>query len=307
MSSALVGYTGFVGSNLMKSNKFDRFYNSSNIGDAQNTCPELLVYAGVRAEKYMANQKPEEDSQRIQDAIKNIELINPKKLILISTIDVYNKPEQVDEDSIIDSEKLQPYGYNRYRLEQWVENNIRDYVVLRLPGLYGDNLKKNFIFDYLHKIPMILSKTKYYELCSMDSNIARYYEDLGNGFFHCAALEQDMPALSSLFENIGFSALNFTDSRGCYQFYNLAYLWEHIQIIMDHGINKINISTEPVRISELYRYICGKDFINEIHQTVPAYNFKTKYARLFHNNDGYIFDKKFVLNDINRYIKEHMV
>lgn len=44
---SLVGYTGFVGSNLAESHSFDGLYHSKNIEQAYGTKPELLVYAGV--------------------------------------------------------------------------------------------------------------------------------------------------------------------------------------------------------------------------------------------------------------------
>ena len=43
---ALVGYTGFVGSNIYTSGEFDAVYNSKNIEEAFGTKPDLLVYAG---------------------------------------------------------------------------------------------------------------------------------------------------------------------------------------------------------------------------------------------------------------------
>ena len=33
MKNALIGYTGFIGKNLMSQIKFDSFYNSKNIND----------------------------------------------------------------------------------------------------------------------------------------------------------------------------------------------------------------------------------------------------------------------------------
>ena len=86
--NALVGYTGFVGSNLYRSYKFDKIYNSKNIEESFGTNPDLLVYAGVRAEKYLANNNKEKDYEIILNAEDNIKKINPKKIVLISTIDV---------------------------------------------------------------------------------------------------------------------------------------------------------------------------------------------------------------------------
>ena len=88
----LVGHTGFVGSNLKEQVHFDGLYNSQNISEAFSTNPDWLVYSGVRAEKFLANSAPETDFEIIEQAIDNIRKINPKKLILISTVDVYPNP-----------------------------------------------------------------------------------------------------------------------------------------------------------------------------------------------------------------------
>lgn len=70
MKTSLVGYTGFVGSNLAGSFKFDNLYNSKNIGEAFESNPDLLVYAGIRAEKFLANKFPEKDMEIIENAKK---------------------------------------------------------------------------------------------------------------------------------------------------------------------------------------------------------------------------------------------
>ena len=82
---ALVGYTGFVGSNLDAATNFDGRYNSKNISEAFGTAPDLLIYAGVPAAKYLANSAPEKDFEIILQAQENIKKIAPKKLVLIST------------------------------------------------------------------------------------------------------------------------------------------------------------------------------------------------------------------------------
>ena len=83
--TAVVGYSGFVGSKIYAAGKFDAVYNSKNIREAYGTNPDLLIYAGLRAEKYLANQAPQKDMERISLAEDNIAKINPKKLVLIST------------------------------------------------------------------------------------------------------------------------------------------------------------------------------------------------------------------------------
>ena len=114
--------------------------------------------------KYLANNEPKKDLEQIRIAENNILRINPKKLVLISTIDVFKKPSGVDENSVIETDGLHAYGYNRYLLECWVRENYPDALIIRLPGLFGKNIKKNFIYDFINVIPFMLKEDKYLEL-----------------------------------------------------------------------------------------------------------------------------------------------
>lgn len=306
MKTQLVGNTGFVGSNLQSEYTFDELYNSQNIIEAYEKNPDLLVYSGVPAQKFLANKEPKKDFEIIKNAINNIKKINPKEIVLISTIDVYKEPINVDEDTKINTENLQPYGYNRYCLEKWVSENIEDHLIVHLPGLYGKNIKKNFIYDLIHVIPSMLTYEKYQELINKDNTIEKYYENQENGFYKVKQFDKvEENILKEYFDNIGFSALNFTDSRGKFQFYNLKYLWKHIQIARKNNIKVLNLATEPVGVSEIYEYIKNRKFVNEVANSVPNYNFKTKYAKIFDGKDGYIFSKEFILEDIKKFVEEN--
>ena len=303
----LVGYTGFVGSNIVSKKSFQGLYNSKNIQSAYNTTPNLLVYAGLPAEKFIANKDPEGDMQKIQGAINNIKAINPKKLVLISTIDVYPFPNSVDEDSAIDKMELLPYGFDRLYLEEFVEQNLKEYLIVRLPGLFGTNIKKNFIYDFIHFIPALLKETKYQELSAVSDLIKELYQDQGNGFYKCIASHKERKVLRKEFEKVGFSALNFTDSRSVFQFYDLSNLWKDINIALNHGIKKLNISTEPVSISELYEFLTNKTFVNEfLQENIPHYDFRSKYATVFGGKDGYLYEKQMVMNSIKNFVEAEM-
>ncbi len=307
MVTSLVGYTGFVGSNIVGEYNFNNLYNSKNISDSYGTRPDILIYAGVRAEKFIANNEPEQDYKIVEEAFSNIKQINAKKVVLISTIDVYKKPILVNEDTVIDTENLHPYGLNRYYLEQWVSKEF-DSTIIRLPGLFGRNIKKNFIFDLIHIIPTMLKKEKFLELSQVNIDLHKYYYLVDNGFYRCKDLNTDERSiLKTIFEEICFSAINFTDSRGDFQFYNLAYLWRHIKIALNNNINILNLATEPVNIGEMYNIIYHKEFKNEITNVIPKYNYLTKYDELYEGKDGYIFSKEKVLADILKFVKGYSV
>ena len=303
---ALVGYTGFVGSNLYAVGDFDAVYNSKNIEEAFGTEPDLLVYAGLRAEKYLANNAPEKDMELIYQAEENISKIKPKKLVLISTIDVFKVPAGVDETTKIDTVELHPYGYDRYQLEVWVRENYPDALIIRLPGLFGKNIKKNFIYDYINVIPFMLKESKMEELCEKDAQLKEYYNHQDNGFYKLADItDEERSLLKGKFKKLGFSALNFTDSRAKYQFYNLGRLWSDIQIALDNDIKLWHPATEPVSASELYEYLSGEKFVNELNGTPADYDYKTVYDGVFKGNNGYIADKEQVLKEIEAFVQSY--
>ncbi len=303
MTKALVGYTGFVGSNIYAVGEFDAVYNSKNIEEAYGTNPDLLIYAGMRAEKYLANNFPDKDMELIHQAEENITKINPKKLVLISTIDVFKVPKSVDENSEIDTEGLHAYGYNRYQFELWVREKYSDALIIRLPGLFGTNIKKNFIYDYINVIPFMLKTEKFEELAAKDAELKNYYELQDNGFYKVNIVESDREKLKDKFRALGFSALNFTDSRSIYQFYNLGRLWADIQTALKAGIKLWHPATEPVSAGEVYKYLTGNDFVNELGGVPADYDYRTIHADKFGGSDGYICDKEQILREIKEFVE----
>ncbi len=302
MITAIVGYTGFVGQNLCLAHHFDAVYNSKNIKEAYGTEPELLVFAGIRAEMFTANHFPDKDLANIHEAIDNLKRIKPKKLVLISTISVYPKFEG-DENTDVDNDANTAYGKNRRYLEKWVEDNYDDYLIVRLPALYGMGIKKNFIYDMIHYIPNLLKEQKYNELFR-DSQLSNFYENRGDGFYKCIAkTKEERASLKSYFEKVGFSALNFTDSRSEYQYFNLINLWHIIKNAIDNKIKLLTIATEPILSSELYEAIFNKPFINEVADNYPIEHLKSIHAEIFGGENGYLYSKKQLLDDIKFFVK----
>jgi len=151
MMRGLVGYTGFVGGTLMRAVPFHALYNSSNARDMRGRQFDLFVVAGAPAEKWKANREPDRDRASIEGLIANIAEVDAASAILISTVDVYPNPVHVDETSAIDADAQQPYGRHRLLLEQAFRARFPSGLIVRLPALFGDGLKKNAIFDLLHQ------------------------------------------------------------------------------------------------------------------------------------------------------------
>ena len=148
--NALIGYTGFVGSTLLKQANFEYLYRSTNIGEIAGNTFDTVVCAGAPAQKWIANREPEADRQKIEDLIAHLKSMTCKTFVLISTVDVFKSPIGVDEDSIVDESELHAYGLHRRLLEKFVESYFPSHLIIRLPGLVGSGLRKNVIFDFLN-------------------------------------------------------------------------------------------------------------------------------------------------------------
>lgn len=150
MKSALIGFSGFVGATLLKQSSFEHLYRSTNIHEIDGHAFDTVVCAGAPAQKWIANRNPEIDRENIDELIGHLKKIKCNTFVLISTVDVFTCPNGVDEDSNVDVEGLHPYGFNRRRLEQFVQSNFERHLIVRLPGLVGPGLRKNIIFDFLN-------------------------------------------------------------------------------------------------------------------------------------------------------------
>lgn len=150
MKSALIGHTGFVGGNLASQNPFDALFNSKNIKEIRGQHYDLLVISGAPAAKWIANRDPEADLANLDRLMLNLDGAEADFTVLMSTVDVYPDPREVDESTPIDQAKQHAYGRNRLLLEEFVAQRYPQHLILRLPGLFGRGLKKNAIYDFLH-------------------------------------------------------------------------------------------------------------------------------------------------------------
>ena len=166
-NTALIGHTGFVGSNLMQQGQFTACFNSRNITDIAGQSFDTIVCAGVQAVKWKANKEPEADWRGIEGLLAPLSTVNAQRFILISTIDVYANPDGETEDVPPPAEN-HAYGRHRAKVEDFVRERFANHHIIRLPGLFGAGLKKNVIFDLLHDngldVIQPLSSFQYYLL-----------------------------------------------------------------------------------------------------------------------------------------------
>jgi nucleoside-diphosphate-sugar epimerase len=149
-NSALIGHTGLVGNNLARQHRFDDLYNSSNIHEIAGKSYDLLVCSGVSGTKWVANRNPEQDKLSITRLFECLKNVHVRTFILISTVDVYGIPDRVTETTPIDVTIQTPYGRHRHELEVNIRERFQNPLIVRLPAIYGWQLKKNALYDLMH-------------------------------------------------------------------------------------------------------------------------------------------------------------
>ena len=199
--NCLIGHTGFVGSNILEQGNFDKCYNSKNITDIDGMKFDLLVCAGVSGLKWKANKHPQEDYEQIINLISHLNKVEFKKMVLISTGSVYDNPAD------------NAYGSNRLYLETYLLNNFKNVSIVRLPSLFGKNLRKNSLYDLLNSdfdyLPNIKSTFQYYDLGDIWSDITIVLDNkLKVVNFGTEPLE-----FSKILDLFSFESLNISDDK----------------------------------------------------------------------------------------------
>lgn len=150
--NAIIGYTGFVGSNLSNQKKFDLFFNSKNINNITNYNIDTAYVAAPSATKWIINKSPICDLKNIVNLSSLLLKSKIKRIVLISTIDVYKDKNFLHDESFVNHKNIgnSSYGQNRLFFEKIIKENSNCFNIIRVPGLFGPNLKKNIIYDLIN-------------------------------------------------------------------------------------------------------------------------------------------------------------
>jgi len=151
MAISLVGYSGFIGQQLMKDygREIGNIYNSKNIKHLGDMAHDTLIIAAPSATKWQANKNPKEDLAKVSKLINALKDVQAKEVIHISTCDVFDYSKGNRNFELDETFSDQPYSKHRRLLEDAVKG--LNYRILRLPTVYGQGMKKNIFFDLITK------------------------------------------------------------------------------------------------------------------------------------------------------------
>jgi len=168
MRNCIIGYSGFVGNKISKKKKFIKI-NSKNIQKIENKSFDVIYCAAPTGKKFIVNKNPLKDFKNIVKLIKILKTVKCKKFILISTIDIYQyKTNKVNEKYIPKKKYIESYGSNRLYFEEFIKKFFENHHVIRLPNLFGDGLKKNFIYDLIYRERIFINKKSVVQLFNLN-------------------------------------------------------------------------------------------------------------------------------------------
>ena len=148
LKDAIIG-TGYIGSYLKKKTNIKKIYNSKNIQTIRNSHFNNLYIAAPSSKKFLSNKNPKKDKKNIEILINYLKTIECKKVICISTVDVYSQKTS-SEKSLIFKKKLNPYGLNRLNFNRFIKKKFKNHLIVKLPSLFGYKEKKGFFYDLIN-------------------------------------------------------------------------------------------------------------------------------------------------------------
>jgi nucleoside-diphosphate-sugar epimerase len=146
----LVGCTGFVGGHLARQFDFTHRVHRSDLASIAGIHTDLLVCAGLPAEKWRANRDPGSDWANMAVLAQVLTSVRAERAVLISTIDVYQPPMNVDETTAPQFNGVSAYGSHRCWFETFFQARFVNAMIIRLPGLFAPDVRKNLIHDLIH-------------------------------------------------------------------------------------------------------------------------------------------------------------
>jgi nucleoside-diphosphate-sugar epimerase len=148
--TALIGHTGFVGGLLASRASFDLLIHRANLEELRDRSLERVVCAGLPAAKWIANRDPQADRANVTVLQDVLRTVTARSFVLISTIDIYPRIRDANEDFDCTGIPNHAYGLHRLEFEAFVRRQFPHATILRLPALFGPGLRKNVIFDLLN-------------------------------------------------------------------------------------------------------------------------------------------------------------
>ncbi|MEE4155022.1 MAG: hypothetical protein V2I27_12755 [Erythrobacter sp.] len=311
--NGLIGHTGFVGSNLARQARFARVYNSRTIEGLGGERFDALVCAAAPGSMFEANRDPAADRAKVHALIEQLDRVEADRFVLVSSIAVLARFDGCDDEGTSAFQTELAYGRHRRELEAFVEDRFADHLIVRLPALFGEGLKKNLVFDLLNPVPSMLPAQKLAVIGeALEPPLAQMLSELyapgalaGVAMLDRAALARHprRGVLEAALIAMGQDAIQFHHRDTTYQYYELARLWADIETALAAGLTHLHCATEPLRAADIHQRLTGRP-MPETTARLHAENMHTRHAALWGREAPYLADAGEVLERLAVFIEQ---
>ena len=165
---AIVG-EGLIGKRLAKFVNPTHTFNSKTLLDLLMNEYDTVYVAAPSGNRIWASENPGFDQASIGLLIRNFLVTRCNRIVLMSTGDTQVRPDS-------------GYGKNRLELETAVRGRFENHYIIRLPGLIGNDITKNILYDIKHKTEWVSKingaiKQQWYPLDDLEYDIPKIIND----------------------------------------------------------------------------------------------------------------------------------
>lgn len=107
-----------------------------------------------------------------------------------------------------------------------------------------------------------------------------------------------------IFDLINKKYIESINTDSSYQFYSLDKLSNDIKIAMNNNLIKLNVATEPIKITEVINTCLDYSIISNNNASKREENMLSKYGKLWGSQTKYLYSKHEVLEDLKYFIKQ---
>lgn len=159
---AIVG-EGLIGKRLAKFVNPTHTFNSKTLLDLPMNDYDTVYVAAPSGNRIWASENPGFDQASTGLLIRNLLVTRCNRIVLMSTGDTQVRPDS-------------GYGKNRLELETAVRGRFSNHYIIRLPGLIGNDITKNILYDIKHQTEWAtkintLTKQQWYPLDNLEQDI----------------------------------------------------------------------------------------------------------------------------------------
>lgn len=308
----LIGHSGFVGSHLKSQHTFNRMFNRTNADQIVGPDFETLVCAAAPGSMFEANRFPATDEARIDALIDLLSRVSARNFILVSSIAVLRDFAGQDDETTTSFQEELAYGKHRRKLEVFCQARFENCLIVRLPALFGQGLKKNFVFDLMNPIPSMLTEARMTEIVavlSKEQSVALRDTFEWSDHLQMYVVNRKLLAgsgyrttLETALAERGFSATGFTNPHTTFQFYNLANLWRDIDLARSAGLSIIHLATEPVTANTVHEHLIGSA-MPLTSARLHSEDMHTAHADIWDRSGPYLADQCTVLEGLTDFFR----